>query len=128
MLAKKSIASYINTPMLLTQNQNDSIKSIRQYGLVVEKDCSVLFSASGFPYLILCPRQCKGKVATTYLKGLRTIKIFQYKNLLLLKPPQITKNGIQHCNHWDKRKTIIFLSSILGAFSDMVKYFWEWWW
>ena len=83
----------------LAQNQNDSINSILQYGGVVGKDCCVTFSASGIPYLILCPRKCKGKVATTYLKGLRIIKIFKYKNLLLLKPPQITRGGIQQGNH-----------------------------
>ena len=83
----------------LTQNENDSINSILQYGRVAGRDCLVVFFASGFSYLILCPTQCKGKVATTYLKGLRTIKIFQYKKLLLLKPPQITRSGIQHCNH-----------------------------
>ena len=66
----------------LTQNQNDSINSILQYG-GVGKDCCVVFSASGFPYLILCPRQYKRKVATTYLSGLRTINVFQNKNLLL---------------------------------------------
>ena len=82
----------------LTQNQNDSINSILKYGLVVGKDCCIVFFASGFPYLILSPRQCKGKVGTTYLKGLRT-KIFLYKNLLLLKPPQITRSCIQHSNH-----------------------------
>ena len=71
----------------LAQNQNDSITSVLQYGRVVGKDCCVEFSASGFPYLILCPRPCKEKVGATYLKGLRTIKIFQYKNMLLLKPP-----------------------------------------
>ena len=69
----------------LTQNQNDSVNLMLQYGRVVKKDCYVVFPALGFPYLILCPRQCKGKIATTYLKGLRTIKILQYKNLLLLK-------------------------------------------
>ena len=83
-LAKNSIASYINTPMLyvkrLTQNQNDPINSILQYGCVAGKDCWVVFSASGYPFFILCPKQCKGKVATTYLKGLKMIKIFQYKN------------------------------------------------
>ena len=83
----------------LTQNKNDSINSILQYVCIVEKDYCVVFSASGFPYLILCPRQCKGNVATTYLKGLRTIKIFQYKDLLLLKPPQVTRSGIEHWNH-----------------------------
>ena len=36
----------------LTQNQNDSINSILQYGRVVEQDCCVIFSAAGFPYLI----------------------------------------------------------------------------
>ena len=83
----------------LTENQNDSINSILQYGRVVGKDCCVVFSAPGFPYLILSPTQCKRKVATTYLKGLRTVEIFQYKNLPLLKLPQITRSGIQHCNH-----------------------------
>ena len=83
----------------LTQNQNDYIKSILKYGRVVGKYCCVVFFASGFPYLILSPRQCKGKVGITYLKGLRTIKIFLYKNLLLLKPPQVTRSCIQHSNH-----------------------------
>ena len=65
----------------MTQNKNDSIKSILQYGRVVDKNCCVVFPASRLPYFILCPRQCKGKVATTYLAiGLvpRTIKIFEY--------------------------------------------------
>ena len=61
----------MNTSMLyvtiLTQNQNDSINSILLYGRVDEKDCCVVFSASGFLYLILCPKKCIGKVATTYL-------------------------------------------------------------
>ena len=85
--------------MRLTQNQNDSINSILHYGRVVGKDSCLVFSGSAFPYLILCPKQCKRNVAVTYLKGLKTIKIFQYKNLLLLKPPQITRSVIQHCNH-----------------------------
>ena len=50
-----------------TQNQNDSINSIRQYGPVIGQDCCVIFSASEFPYMILCVRQCKRKVATTNL-------------------------------------------------------------
>ena len=41
-LAKKSIARYINTTVLyvtrLTQNQNDSINSILQYGRVFGQD------------------------------------------------------------------------------------------
>ena len=55
----------------MTQNKNDSIKSILQYGRVVDKNCiifsCIIFPASRFPYFILCPRQCKGMVATTYL-------------------------------------------------------------
>ena len=51
----------------MTQNKIDSINSILQYGRAFDKNCCVVFPASGFPYLILCPRQCKGKVATTYL-------------------------------------------------------------
>ena len=51
----------------MTKNKNDSINSILQHGRVVGKNCCVVFPSSGFPYLILCPRQCKWKVATTYL-------------------------------------------------------------
>ena len=40
----------------ITQNKNDSISSILQYGGVVGKNHCVVFPASGFPYLILCPR------------------------------------------------------------------------
>ena len=43
----------------MTQIKNDSINSVLQ---VVE-----VFSTSGFPYLILCHRHCKWKVATIYL-------------------------------------------------------------
>ena len=51
----------------MTQNKNDSINSILQHGRVVDKNCCVVFPTSGFPYLILCPRQYKWKVGTTYL-------------------------------------------------------------
>ena len=51
----------------MTQNKNDPINSIPQYGRLVDKNCYVVYTTSGFPYLILCPRQCKGMVATTYL-------------------------------------------------------------
>ena len=51
----------------MTQNKNDSINSVLQDGRVVDKNCRVVFPTSGFSYLILCPRQCKWKVATTYL-------------------------------------------------------------
>ena len=51
----------------MTQNKNDSINSVLPHGRVVDKNCCIAFPISGFPYLILCPRQCKQKVATTYL-------------------------------------------------------------
>ena len=51
--------------MRMTQNKNGSINSILQYGRLVDKNCSLVFPTSRFPYLILCPRQCKGKVAIT---------------------------------------------------------------
>ena len=50
----------------MTQNKNDSINPILQDGRVVD-NCCVLFPASGFPYFILCPRQCKGKATNNYL-------------------------------------------------------------
>ena len=50
-----------------TQNENDSINSILQHGLVVGKNCGKVFPASGFPFLILHPRLCKEKVAITDL-------------------------------------------------------------
>ena len=45
--------------MRMTQNKNHSINSILQHGRVVDKKSCVVFPTSGFPYLILCPRQCK---------------------------------------------------------------------
>ena len=53
--------------MRMTQYINDSINSILQHGPVVDKNCCVVFPTSKFPCLILCSRQCKWKVATTYL-------------------------------------------------------------
>ena len=50
----------------MTENKNDSINSILQHGRF-GKDYCVFFPTSGFPYLILCLRQCKWKVATSYL-------------------------------------------------------------
>ena len=87
----------------MTQNKNDSINSILQHGRVVGKNCFVVFPTSGFPYLTLCPRQCKWKLATTYLTiRLRTMKIFEYGNLQLLKPSQITRSNIEHCDQSEK--------------------------
>ena len=51
----------------MTQNKIYSKNSVLQHGRVVDTNCCVVFSTSGFPYLTLCPRQCKWKVATTYL-------------------------------------------------------------
>ena len=68
-----SIASNINmyNQIVCEENyskrKNDSINSILQYGRVIGKSRCVVFPASGFPYMTLCPRQCKGKVAITYL-------------------------------------------------------------
>ena len=59
--------------MRMTENNNDSITSRLQHGSVVDKKYSVVFPTSGFPYLTLCPRECKVKVATTYL-AIRTKK------------------------------------------------------
>ena len=51
----------------MTQNKNDSINLILQGGCIVDRYYCVVLPASGFPYLIMCSRQCKGKVATTYI-------------------------------------------------------------
>ena len=51
----------------MTQNKDSSINSILQQGRVVDKNFCVVFPTSGFPYLTLCPRQCKWKVDTSYL-------------------------------------------------------------
>ena len=48
-------------------NKNNSINAILQQGCFVDKNLCVVFPPSGFLYLILCPRQCKWKVTTTYL-------------------------------------------------------------
>ena len=49
--------------MRMTQNKNNSINSMLQHGRVVDKICCVVFPSSGFPYLTLCTKQCKWKVA-----------------------------------------------------------------
>ena len=53
-----NICTYI-TVTRMAQNKNNSINSILQHGRVVDKNCFVVFPTSGFPYLILYPRQCK---------------------------------------------------------------------
>ena len=47
------------------------------------------------------------------------MNVFDYENILLLKPPQITKSNIEHCDQWEKIRTII-LSYLSGAFPDKV--------
>ena len=47
--------------------KKDSVNSTLQHGRVADKNWCVVFPTSGFSYLILCPRQYKLKVATTYL-------------------------------------------------------------
>ena len=44
--------------IIMIQNKNNSINSILQHGRAVGKSCCVVFPTSGFPYLILRPRQC----------------------------------------------------------------------
>ena len=97
-----NIANFINvytniyTFIVCDENDSkkiDSINSILQHGRVVDKNCCVVFPTSGFSYLALCPRQWKWKLAITYL-GLRAIEMFEYENLMLLKPPEITRKLI----------------------------------
>ena len=38
------------------KKKNDSINSLLQHGRVANNNCCVVFPASRFPYLILCPR------------------------------------------------------------------------
>ena len=54
----------------ITENKNDSINLILQHGRVFHNNCCVVFPSSRFPHLILCSRQYKCKVATTFL-GIR---------------------------------------------------------
>ena len=71
-----------------------SINSVLQYGHVVRKDGFVIFTASRFPHVYLCPnlitvQTSKGKVSHTYKELVRRIMTFEYKKLLLVKSPQI---------------------------------------
>ena len=65
------IANFINIYTTIYNyiicGENDSINAILLHGRIVDKNICVVFPASGFPYLTLCARQCKWKVATTYL-------------------------------------------------------------
>ena len=51
----------------MNRNKNDSKNSILQHSHVAYKNCCVLFPTLGVPYLTLCSRRCKWKLATTYL-------------------------------------------------------------
>ena len=92
----------------MTQFKNDLINSRLQH--------VVVFPISRSPYLVLCPRQCKWKAATTYLTiTTKTIKIFDYENLLLLKPPNNYKKQHRRLRSLRKNKNnnfIIFIRSI----------------
>ena len=72
------------------QLRKDKKKLILQYGHVFRKDCFVVFTASRFPYVILCPnlmtvQTSKSKVPHIYKKLIRRIITFKYEKLLLLK-------------------------------------------
>ena len=69
----------------MTQNKNDSINSTLQRGLVVDKNCCVVFPTSGFLYFTLCPRQCKWKVANTYV----AIRTKNNKDIWVWKSPAV---------------------------------------
>ena len=45
----------------MAQNKNDSINSVLQHGLVIDKNCCVVSSTSGFPYLNLCANSVNGR-------------------------------------------------------------------
>ena len=127
---------YIPTSYLtrMTQNKKDSIKSILQHGRVVEQKllCGIFY----FRIFILDPVATTYKVATTYftLSTKKNWNIWIWKNLLLLNPPQITRNNIGHCDQWEIIRTII-LSYLSGIFqikwtsdAPVKKYSCEWWW
>ena len=40
----------------MTRNENTSINALLQHGRVTNNKCCVVFPASRFSYLILCPR------------------------------------------------------------------------
>ena len=100
----------------MTQNKNGSINSIMQHGRVVNKSCFVVFPTLGNPYLTLCPRQCKWKVATTYL----AIRTKNKWNIWVWKSPAVkasTDCKKQHRTLQSMRKNrnnnfIIFIRSI----------------
>ena len=45
--------------------------------------------------------------------------MFEYENLLHLKTAQITRSNIEHCDHWEKIRTIV-LTFLSGALPDKV--------
>ena len=45
----------------MTQNKNDSINPILQYGRVVDKNCCVVFPASSFHISSCVPDSAKGR-------------------------------------------------------------------
>ena len=70
------------------------INSILQYGHVFRKDYLVVFTASQFPYVILCTNLMtvqitRGKARHTCKELIRRIMTFDYEKLLLLKSPHV---------------------------------------
>ena len=68
-------------------------KLILQYGHIVRKDFFLVFTASRFPHVILCPNLItvetnKGKVPHIHKELIRRIITLEYEKLLLLKSPQ----------------------------------------
>ena len=39
-----------------------------------------------------------------HLLTINNQNIFEYENILLLKPLQITRSNVEHCGHWQKRR------------------------
>ena len=79
----------------------------------------VVFPTSGYPYLILCPRQCKWKVAATCL-AIRTKNNY---DIWVWKSPAIkasTNYKKQHQTLWTLRKKTIILSYLSEEFPDKV--------
>ena len=52
----------------MTRNKNISINALLQHGRVTNNKCCVVFPASRFSYLILCPDNANGRqLSLTYL-------------------------------------------------------------
>ena len=77
---------------ILCEETDSKKKSVLEYGRGVSKDCFVVFTASQFPYVILCPNLIIVQTGQVPHRRIRRIIAFEYEMLLLLKSPQ-------YCNH-----------------------------